>query len=143
MKIRALTIAQRVQLLDEGLQDRSDDVRRSVLEMIRQWCVGANTETEKSASEQPNTIDEKGILALLQCVNVGDSEGEAAGVLVVQELYKSHMLQLPNINEVDMNSLTPEAAVLWRTMCICWKENQVLFQLPPLYGLLILFRILH
>eukprot|EP00026_Physarum_polycephalum_P000606 Phypoly_transcript_00607.p1 GENE.Phypoly_transcript_00607~~Phypoly_transcript_00607.p1 ORF type:complete len:1416 (+),score=260.93 Phypoly_transcript_00607:45-4250(+) len=106
--VRALTIAQRQQLLEAGLQDRSDEVRKAVVCMAAGWL----------SADKENGIG--GIEWLLRCLDV-ENDGESVARMVIQELYKAELLQLPAVN---LSELSPEIALLWRGMCELWRDNK-------------------
>jgi hypothetical protein len=111
--IRALTIAQRQQLLEAGLQDRSHEVRKAVVAMTVAWL---NNDVKDTG------VTSLGIEELLRCLDI-ENDGEPVARMVIQELYKAELLQLPAL---DLSELSSETALLWRVMCELWKEHKVL-----------------
>lgn len=118
MDIRALTIVQRQDLLEAGLQERSEEVRKDAIAMTTGWL---GEEREKEKSNDTSTI-QGGIAMLLRSLNIEEPEGETVGCIVVRELHRAGVLQLP---EMDFLSLNPETSLLWRVVCECWRDNKV------------------
>lgn len=73
--------------------------------------------------DKDNDNEEKprGIVLLLKYLDI-ENDGETVGSLVVKELYKAGLLQLP---AMDFSSLSSETALLWRVMSELWKEQKV------------------
>ena len=112
---------QRQQLLEGGLQDRSDEVRKAVVAMTAGWLNMDMKDTEETS--------QVGIEWLLRCLDV-ENDGESAARMVIQELYKAQLLQLPKL---DLCELSSETALMWRVMCELWKEHKVFLKSHPFY----------
>ena len=105
--IKSLTIAQREQILQRGLSDRSDGVKSIVeRELIPAWLRLC-----------------KDTVALMYALDVGNSDGKVA-VDVLNVLFKNvpHKELVQNFRYVDENrlvpfdKLTPETVVYWKAL---------------------------
>lgn len=113
--MRALSIAQRVLLLQQGLNDRSDAVKQAVQKHLLQGWL---------------RFTEGNILELLHRLDVENSSDVAVSVL--QSLFSMTPLsELVGICKNDdgrklipVETLTPEIALYWRTLCEYLKSKE-------------------
>ncbi|XP_052055160.1 condensin complex subunit 3 [Apodemus sylvaticus] len=112
--LRAMSIAQRVLLLQQGLNDRSDAVKQAVQKHLLQGWL---------------RLTEGNILELLHRLDVENSSDVAVSVL--HSLFSMTPLsELVGICKVDdgrklipVETLTPEIALYWRTLCEYLKSK--------------------
>ncbi|KAH8869569.1 Condensin complex subunit 3 [Schistosoma japonicum] len=109
--LRPLSIAKRIRILQDGLSDRSEEVRKATKELVLAWFNGSNRDPvlllRRLDPESDPGTSQKALDSLFEVLSSDDL------LKVVQEWYPNY-LNSDRILKPDC--LTPEATFFWRAL---------------------------
>ena len=153
LNMRSLSIQQRVSLLEMGLTDREEAVRKACQEMLRGWFLSASITINDGEPADDSTAQRKtdGPIRFLGCLDVEDFEEHAvkamnhilqAGLIDSDLHYLASSEATENANEGDekpwfhidvvKQEPSPERVFCWLLLCRYLSEKKVRSQLSTL-----------
>lgn len=110
--MRAFSISDRITLLEHGLSDRDESVRKACVDML----VGQPTSWLESLDGS--------IVALLECLDVQHEREHAVTALRAVLGHASQRDRVYTLADFDMASLTPERVLFWSVVADTYKEEE-------------------